>query len=110
MTKEQIAAIEKRLREATTKDVNIDRYSHGGARLAVLGVREKNYFGRHLIADFYDEANREFYINAPADLAALLEERKALIGLLTDAIAESDGIRHGPSDELMVRVKGVLGE
>lgn len=65
----------------TTKDAELCRYEHGGGRLVVFEGE------RRLIADFYDEPNREFYAALnPQTAIALLDaierltkERDALL-------------------------------
>lgn len=65
----------------TTKDADLCRYEHGGGRLVVFEGE------RRLIADFYDEPNREFYAALnPQTAIALLDaverltkERDALL-------------------------------
>jgi hypothetical protein len=81
----EIEALEALLAKATPlENATLTRYEHGGGRLFVEGVPPK-YEGRDLIADFYDEGNREAYYAlmraAPALLAALRaseREREAL--------------------------------
>lgn len=51
------------------------RYDHGGGRLYIPGDGDER---RDLIADFYDEANREFYYRAPENIEALLAEVQRL--------------------------------
>lgn len=65
--RELVAAGEK---ATPTRDATLMRYDHGGGRFYREVGRD-----RLLIADFYDEANREFYFaaaNARPALAALL--------------------------------------
>lgn len=66
LTAEELAEIERRANEATAGG-QLARYDHGGGRLAIFDGDN-----RDLIADFYDEANREFYFHARTDIPALL--------------------------------------
>ena len=43
--------------EAATQGAELDRYPHGGGRLAIFAKDET----RTLVADFYQEGDREFY-------------------------------------------------
>jgi len=81
------------LAEGATQDdrVSLQRYDHGGGRLAIFAPT------RILIADFYIEADREYYAacspaaiaQAAAEYAELVAERdryKALAGELAEAL------------------------
>jgi hypothetical protein len=83
-----------RLSAAATKfiDLEIDRYKHGGGR-----IYTENLGGRTLVADLYDEANREHYMafrelepkiraviaaaEELTDTRTLIEEQKAVVEL-----------------------------
>lgn len=75
----------RRLAEAASVSMSgatLMRYDHGGGRLAALDGDE-----RRLIADFYHEADREFYAAAnPQAVLALLNE----IERLREALSRSE--------------------
>jgi len=77
----RIAEIRARLEAATaaTDVVVLMAYDHGGGRLYVEEPERK------LVADFYDQPDRDFYANAPADIAYLL----AALGSIPDQIARA---------------------
>ncbi len=75
MNNEQLKALcdhlEPKIEAATPKPLDITRYSHGGGRM---------FSGRDLIADFYDEGNREFYVAAnPEAVRTLVQGVRGLI-------------------------------
>lgn len=80
MTPEEIAELERLCAEATpAEQISLCRYPHGGGRLASpVGWEDltNRAEGGDLIADFYDEANREFYYAARTALPTLLAERR----------------------------------
>ena len=61
------AQIEARLAAATPGPWRVDRYDHGGGRAYIEEPR------RTLIADFYQEGDREMLASAPDDLRWLLD-------------------------------------
>lgn len=61
--------------EKATGDLTLATYAHGGGRLYVIGGPQSQ---RQLVADFYDEDNREFYYHARTDLPALVAEVERL--------------------------------
>ena len=77
--RELLAAIEEAAGKATlVKPVDLMRYEHGGARLAILrdGMR-------HLVADFYHTEDTEFYaLTNPSNIAQIVAYVKALESLL----------------------------
>lgn len=69
----------RRIAEAATRydEGHLMRYEHGGGRIAILPVPGDGE--RHLIADIYHEADREFAITFnPSAVLALLDERDSL--------------------------------
>jgi hypothetical protein len=61
-------------KERTTQPAEIIRYNHGGGRM----IWEQDN-KRDLIADFYDEGNREFHVLAHnSDFASGIEEVRAM--------------------------------
>lgn len=50
--------------DAATANTELARYDHGGGRVTMTP--------RGLVADFYNEPDREFYFNARTDVPALL--------------------------------------
>lgn len=67
--------LEKKAREATCF-LEVFRYYHGGGRVFKSGTNRDEKF---LIADFYDEENREYYLAAdPVTILALIDENKRL--------------------------------
>lgn len=73
MTQEELKKIEDRCKAATPAPELI-RYEHGGGRSFITRPTgnpiSPDY--RDLIADYYDESNREFYYNARTDIPKLL--------------------------------------
>jgi hypothetical protein len=66
------------LREAVAKmtaGAELVRYEHGGGRLAVFGPTDAE---RVLVADFYQEGDREGFVALRNAAPALLDEREAL--------------------------------
>ena len=62
----------RRLAKAATKGATLERYRNGGGRLAILGIP------RELVADFFNERDREFYAAAnPAAVLDLLDQLDA---------------------------------
>lgn len=80
--------------KATAGKAELRRYDHGGGRLAIFDGKE-----RDLVADFYDEANREYFeavrTDAPLIAQALLDA--------TDDLARLQGVceSHEKSLEFM---------
>ena len=71
-----LEAIKARCEKATeSSDLTLTQYAHGGGRLFVIGGPNSE---RKLVADFYDEDNREFYYHARTDLPALVAEVERL--------------------------------
>jgi hypothetical protein len=80
------------LAKGATQDdrVSLQRYDHGGGRLAIFAPT------RILIADFYIEADREYYAacnpaaiaQAATEYAAVVAERDALREALTGMVAQ----------------------
>jgi hypothetical protein len=67
MNREQQLAEWKRLSDGATPKLELTRYEHGGGRAFVIKD------GRpELVADYYDERNREFYHESPTALPVLL--------------------------------------
>ena len=65
--------LKRLLMEATPLPHKVNRYDHGGGRVFVDAGEDRN-----LIADFYEEADRELFIalrNAAPELIAACEER-----------------------------------
>lgn len=88
LTDAQVAEIEAREKGATPQPLNLTRYDHGGGRLV---QNEGNNL--QLIADFYDEANREFYVAARDDVPRLIADlraARAALRLWEEAIAHRD--------------------
>jgi hypothetical protein len=50
------AALMRERAEAATVGASLERYRHGGGRMAIFATG-----GRCLVADFFDEGNREHY-------------------------------------------------
>ncbi len=70
----ELDEIRQRLDKSTPLDkATFTSYSHGGGRLYIDDGKI-----RDLIADFYDEANRDFYFNARSDIDFLLAEVNGL--------------------------------
>lgn len=79
---ESVETARRLLKEATPEPLVFMRYDHGGARL----YKDRDDVGRDLIADFYDEGNRELYYAAPRLLSALCDENEALRKALADIL------------------------
>ena len=62
---------------AATDGVRLERYRHGGGRLANFSMNSD----RELVADFYGEADREFYTAARTDVPALVAALRAVLEL-----------------------------
>ncbi len=71
----ELAEIE-RLEKAATPYQEIIRFDHGGGRIFVEDEP------RQLIADFYNEGDREFYVAACTAIPALIAEARTLRVLL----------------------------
>lgn len=85
LTDEELAAIKARCAKATPDDVLcMDRYDHGGGRMYVI---EDGPHDRQLIADFYDEGNREFYASARTDIPRLVAEVERMRSIVDAAKA-----------------------
>lgn len=76
---ERLQAIRERESKATEEPLEVIRYEHGGGRM--FTPKQENGTS-DLIADFYDEANREFYAHSRADIPYLLERVAKLEGAL----------------------------
>lgn len=70
MTPEQLAEIEGRLAAVTPGEWELSRYDHGGGRIWDSATK------RVLIADLYQEGDREFIAHARTDIPALIAELK----------------------------------
>lgn len=85
-----LEAIRERVEKATPADnLTLTRYEHGGGRLFVdldIGTPE----GRDLVADFYEEDDREFYFAARTDIPLLLSHIDALAAETETARQERD--------------------
>jgi anti-sigma factor ChrR (cupin superfamily) len=67
------AALMRERAEAATVGASLDRYTHGGGRMATFAADD-----RHLVADFFDEGNREHYAAwQPAVALALADQLDA---------------------------------
>lgn len=79
---ERLTEIRERCEKATQWPLKFVRYDHGGARLMqvtpIIGIGSSSE-ERQLIADFYDEANREFYYAAREDVPWLLDQLQAAL-------------------------------
>lgn len=74
-----LGPIKERAERATkADDLTLTRYDHGGGRMFVVGGPDAE---RRLVADFFDEPDREFYANSPKDIPALVAEVEALRSL-----------------------------
>ena len=71
----------RRLAESATKGATLERYRNGGGRLAIWGIP------RELVADFFNERDREFY--AAANPAAVLD----MLNQLDAAEARLEAVR-----------------
>lgn len=77
--KEELAAMRERCAKATeSSDLTLTPYAHGGGRLFVIGGPSAE---RQLVADFYDDDNREFYYHARTDIPRLIAEVERLRGV-----------------------------
>lgn len=76
---DRLAEIEAR-EKAATRGAEIVRYQHGGGRLAVFGDGECK-----IVADFYSEGDREFYVSAREDVPYLLAACQVLAEALQRA-------------------------
>jgi len=65
------------------------RYGHGGGRLFIDGEAGR----RNLIADFYEEADREFYYHARADIPWLLDQLASVSTALSNCKKENELLR-----------------
>lgn len=73
--REDVQEEAKRLLEGVTPEpLKFTRYGHGGARL----YRDGDAGERQLVADFFDEGNREFYYAAPRLVRSLLAHVESL--------------------------------
>ena len=66
---------------AATDHVKLERYRHGGGRLANFSTNSD----RELVADFYNEEDREFYTAARTDVPALVAALRAVLELHREA-------------------------
>ena len=89
MSAEKLRAL---LAEATPGPYAVSRYRHGGGRVSDEAT------GRVLIADLYNEADRELWIAAVNALPALLD--------VLDAARDTHRIRHGGSVNEAARCTG----
>ena len=92
MTPDNLQAI--RARHAAATDVSAavrSRYDHGGGRMYIDGE------ARSLVLDAYEEADREFYFNAHADVAALLSALDATTSEPARCVWTKDGDEYIPS-------------
>ena len=102
LTPQTIEEIRARHAAATDTDgyaTRFIRYEHGGGRL----YREINEHGRSLILDAYEEADREFYFAAHADVRTLLARideleanREALTMVISTALSVRTPTPHPP--------------
>ena len=81
----EIASREK----AATRDATLVRYDHGGGRF----FRDGESGQRVLVADFYNEGDREFYTAARDDIPDLLADRAELIAAAREAAEALVGAR-----------------
>lgn len=81
MRDERVQEIRERLSKATPGPWDIYRYRHGGGRLCVDDDQQPGR-ERSLIADLYNEGDRELLYRAPTDLADLLAEREKLLAVV----------------------------
>jgi len=71
----KLKEIEERAAKATpANQLTLARYDHGGGRLCgpTNWMEPRPSTPRDLVADFYDEANREFYTAARTDVPRLV--------------------------------------
>lgn len=74
MDKADREKLKQAAQKATQEAITLIAYEHGGGRFYV-----KRGGDRDLIADFYDEANREFFARAnPSAVLSLIEEIERL--------------------------------
>jgi hypothetical protein len=73
MNAEQIAEIEARANDATQEPLKRNLYDHGGGRM----LKDGEAGSRWLVVDAYNEADREFYFGALADVKALIAALRA---------------------------------
>lgn len=88
--------IKQRADAAPKENLRLTRYDHGGGRLVEYIPRPERSFGaddRNLVADFYDEANRECYFHAREDIPALLDLVSSLLAQLTEAQQEIERLK-----------------
>lgn len=76
-------AIEARA-NAATPGATMAKYAHGGGRLAIWGDDE-----RKLVADVFNEADRDFFEHAREDVAAMAREIRRLRAAL-EKVAAND--------------------
>ena len=85
LTDENIREIQSRAEKATPGPT-LMRYEHGGGRSLLETLDPKGNPLRKLVADYYEEPDREFYHHARTDIPALcadlLEAREAIRRLL----------------------------
>ena len=96
---------------AATDDVRLERYRHGGGRLANFSMNSD----RQLVADFYGEADREFYTAARTDVPALVAALRAVLEVLDkrgkqarEALPPSLAALAVPSYQFNVRASDVI--
>lgn len=93
LTEQQKAEIEARVNAATSgTDANLTRYDHGGGRMWVDQPGE----GRELIADFYNEPDREFLYHAHDDVESLIASLRAARKALKDLVDQLDVVHNSP--------------
>lgn len=82
--------------DAATEGVELERYDWGGGRLAVFDAQR-----RELVADFYGEADREFYTAARTDLPRAVDALRAVMAMLdkTDKLAHEGNDPISASDD-----------
>lgn len=81
-----IKRLKKLLLEATPLPHKIMRYEHGGGRVWVGEESGK----RNLIADFYEEADRECFIAARENLCQLIESNEKISRALEEIENRAD--------------------
>jgi hypothetical protein len=94
----RVAEIAERVGKATggLSTVQITRYEHGGGRIFLADGDS-----RELIADLYDEGNREFVYHAFGDIAYLL----SLVASLSRRAGEADELRKALQTREMAYLK-----